>query len=298
MSRRDLQRDAAALGRLTLEDLKQAVKEEKRGERPSNLGVRSLKKHLKAVSSKVLGSDDARAANRSKIWSTTVMKSPPTLWITLNPADLHDPIAQVLAGEDIDMDDFIEAVGPDKDKRARNIARDPYVAAKVYDFVLKTLFKTLFKIDASGSSVKSEHGIFGTISAYFGVMEAQGRGTLHLHLVVWLEGAPTTEEMKTLLQEAEFREKFVKYIQANIRSHLDGFSKDGLKTIPKDREVPYSRPPRPGPSFKAAQKAFEQHVVRASQVHTCRWTVDQGRARGEGRLETNNHDGIPAVRKS
>lgn len=224
MSRRDLQRDSAALGQVTLEDLKQAAEEEKRGERPSNPGVRKLKKHLKAVSSKVLGSDDARAANRSKIWSTTVMKSPPSLWITLNPADLHDPIAQVLAGEDIDMDAFIEAVGPDKDRRARNIARDPYAAAKFYDFVVKTLFKTLFKIDASGSSVKSDRSIFGTISAYFGVTEAQGRGTLHLHLVVWLEGAPTMEEMKKHLQDAEFREKLVKYIQANIRCHLDGFS--------------------------------------------------------------------------
>ena len=36
-----------------------------------------------------------------------MMKGPPSLWITINPSDTRDPIAQVFAGEKIDMDDFV-----------------------------------------------------------------------------------------------------------------------------------------------------------------------------------------------
>jgi hypothetical protein len=33
--------------------------------------------------------------------------------MTINPDDLHNPIAQVLAGKEIDMDNFIQIAGPD-----------------------------------------------------------------------------------------------------------------------------------------------------------------------------------------
>lgn len=201
------------------------------------------------------------------------MKNPPNLWITINPADIHDPVAQVFAGEDINMDQFVEAVRPDKDKQARSIAQDPFAAAKFYDFIIKTLFKTLFHIDSSGCSIKSEEGVLGSVAAYFGVTEAQGRGTLHLHVIVWLEGSPPTEEMSDLLRNSQFREKVAKYLKANVRGHLDGFTREGLRAIVKDREVPYSRPPGPTQeegAFETAQKEFERRVVRASQVHTCK----------------------------
>lgn len=271
MERKDMQRDAAVLSSLTLDDLQKAAEEEGQGKSPSNHAIKVLQKHLTAMSGKVLGSDEARAANRSKIWSTTVAKNPPGLWVTISPADTHDPIAQVLAGADIDMDDFIASVGPDKDERARTIAKDPYAAAKFYDFVVNLLFETLFKVKKTNFTVTSGEGVLGMISAYFGMTEAQGRGSLHLHVIIWLEGAPTTEEMTALLQQEQFREKVQTYIRENIRAHLDGFSKEGIRIIPRDPEVPYSRPPDPTkPDFEQKRAAFERHVVRASQVHACK----------------------------
>ena len=55
-------------------------------------------------------------------------------------------------------------------------------------------------------------GILGEVSAYIGAVEAQGRGTLHLHMVLWLIGAPTSAMMKDALKSSEFRNKVSKYI--------------------------------------------------------------------------------------
>jgi hypothetical protein len=35
--------------------------------------------------------------------------------------------AQIFAGEDIDMDSFMAATGPDANSRARNMANDPHL---------------------------------------------------------------------------------------------------------------------------------------------------------------------------
>ncbi|KAG9310607.1 hypothetical protein JVU11DRAFT_9173 [Chiua virens] len=79
------------------------------------------------------------------------------------------------------MDSFSRITGPGLHKLARNVARDPYAAAKYFFFIIKTFFVTLFGIQAERSRVKNCVGVFGRVSAYFGVVEAQGRGTLHLH---------------------------------------------------------------------------------------------------------------------
>ena len=63
-----------------------------------------------------MGSDQSQYQLRSQIWSTSIIFGPPTLWITINPTDLHDPIAQVFAGEDIDLDHFSPEMGPDTQK--------------------------------------------------------------------------------------------------------------------------------------------------------------------------------------
>ena len=77
-------------------------------------------------------SDQARCRLRSEIWSTAAVLGPPSLWITINSSDLRDPVARVLAGEEINVDDFMAHVVPDKDRRAKNIADDPYAAAKFF----------------------------------------------------------------------------------------------------------------------------------------------------------------------
>ena len=40
-----------------------------------------------------------------------------------------------------------------------------------------------------------EGGLFGHCSAYYAMVEAQGRGTLHCHMLVWLEENPSPQQL-------------------------------------------------------------------------------------------------------
>jgi hypothetical protein len=106
-------KNEASFTRLTPEDLIVASHEEAQQKPPSNPIIRSLRKHITAVQTKVVGTDESRISIRAYIWGMTILKNPPSLWITINPSDTHDPIAQVLAGEEINLDDFDPTNGPD-----------------------------------------------------------------------------------------------------------------------------------------------------------------------------------------
>lgn len=197
---------------------------------------------------------------------------PPSLWITINPSDLSNPIAQLFAGENIDLDNFLSSLGPDSEKRAKNIAEDPYAASKFFHFLIRTILETLFQVKIEGHRVKSGMGILGRVAAYFGLVESQGRGTLHLHLLIWLLNAPTGEEMEELLKSADFRDRVVTYIHANIRSYAPGLdSAESLALIPNNREVGYSRLPNPNaPNYDILLKQDEILLARVEQLHTCK----------------------------
>ncbi|EJU03695.1 hypothetical protein DACRYDRAFT_49622 [Dacryopinax primogenitus] len=70
---------------------------------------------------------------------TAVYIAPPNLWFTIMPNDLHDPLAQVFAGEDINMNHFMNTVGPSSSKRAQNIMQDPYTAAKFFQYITRSM---------------------------------------------------------------------------------------------------------------------------------------------------------------
>ncbi|THH18968.1 hypothetical protein EW146_g2114 [Bondarzewia mesenterica] len=269
---RNFEADARVLSSITKEKLEVAEREEERNHAISDPAVRALRRHVHATAARVKGSDSARHQLRSQIWSTSVEKGPPTMWITINPCDLHDPIPQIYAGESIDMDQFVATSGPDKAMRANNIAKDPYAAAKFFHFIIRTVLETLFQIRISGAGrVWSGKGVLGKVAAYFGTVESQGRGTLHLHQLIWLEGAPSSTEMQGLLQTEVFRERVTNFIAKNIRAFLPGLgSKTEVSAIENEKEIGYNRPPLPGDeSYEDKIRQWELRVARSKQVHTC-----------------------------
>ena len=272
MRRPYFEKDARILATITAEKLRHACEEETAGQPITDPAVKLLQKHMYTVAGRVKGSNTSRTQLRSQIWSTCIMKNPPSLWITINPTDLHDPIAQVFAGEKIDLDNFMNHLGPDIDQRARNIAQDPYAAAKFFHFMIHAILETLFGVRITNFQVRNRKGIFGKISAYFGTVESQGRGTLHLHILLWLENAPTSEEMTLLLKSPEFRNKAASFIRANLRAYIPGLdSVESVKAIPREKDIAYSRPPNPDcDNYDEQLKLFELKLARTEQIHTCK----------------------------
>ena len=261
---------ARTFSTLRYEDLEKAAEEEKEGLSVSDGRIRLLRRHVSATAGRVTGSDQAWATYRSQIWGMTYALNPLSLWITINPNDLQDPIVQIFAGADIDMDNFNPLIGPDADQRARNVAHDPYAAAKYFVYLVDTILQELLGIRHTESRVTSTEGIFGLVSGYFGVVEAQGRGTLHLHLLVWLRNAPTPAQMLELLKSEQFRNRLCQFIRANIRAHVQGLDQSAVEKSVATKNVAYSRPPAPtSPTLIEELSNLEATVARSTQVHTC-----------------------------
>ncbi|EUC56046.1 ATP-dependent DNA helicase PIF1, putative [Rhizoctonia solani AG-3 Rhs1AP] len=288
MRRHDFVAVAHILNSITPKDLEQAAEEESRSEAPSNPAIRTLKRHINVTASRVLGSDASRIKLRSRIWSTTACLNPPSLWLTINPDDLHDPIAQVFAGEEIDMDAFDRTAGPNKDQRAQNIARDPFAAAEFFRYTVTAVLEILLGVRATSSRVHSQPGIFGHVSGYFGTVECQGRGTLHLHMLIWLKDTPPPEKIKSLLQSSVFRDKVLEFIRHNVRSFISDLSNSNqVASVHPNPEIAYSRIPKPSSTepevFSRSLRQLETEVVRTKQLHTCtfKWCL---RLSGNGQM--------------
>ena len=272
IKKKDFLRNEEAIGLLKPSDLLKAAGEESRRVPFSNPSVRSLRRHITSVRSEVMGTDESRVGIRSKVWSLTAAIGPPSLWITINPSDTGDPIAQVLAGVDIDLDRFSASLGPDASTRSNTIAADPYAASKYFHFIIDTVLTILFgvKADRNRSHVKCKPGIFGEMAAYIGTVEAQGRGTLHFHVICWMKGAPSADRIRELLTVDDFRGKIVKFIGSCIRSDIKGADGSEIRAMKREDSVSFSRPVNPQENeYSVRCQKAEEKLARAVQIHSC-----------------------------
>lgn len=270
MRKSKFMRNMDAISTIRPEDLLKASKEETRKLRFSNPAIRALRKNLSVVRSGVKGSDEARQQVRTKIWGMTLAFNPPSLWITINPSDTQDPIAQVLAGNDIDLDAFCNTVGPNATERSANVAGDPFASAQFFHFMIKTIIEVLFGIKKSGNGrIQRKKGILGYVQGYIGTVEAQGRGTLHIHMLIWLQDAPTSNKMQSKLKDDTFRQKVREYISKVVKADIDDKLTEDVLRMPTLNTASYSRPIDPHSLTREQQQEVENRLARTLQFHTC-----------------------------
>lgn len=94
-------------------------------------------------------SDTKRIGLQSNIWGTNIIFRGVSVFLTVNFSDNHNPVFQVFAGEDIDMDHFHHLAGPDHSQHVRNIAADAYAAAKGFWYLTHTMVHDLFGVSTS-----------------------------------------------------------------------------------------------------------------------------------------------------
>lgn len=102
------------------------------------------------------------------------------------------------------------------------MAKDPIVAARFFDLYMKAFFHAIL-----GWNDNDENhlvpGLLGITKGYYGVVEAQGRGSLHCHMLIWLEGGLNPAEISAqLLQNpgGEFETRLIAYLDDNLSSAI------------------------------------------------------------------------------
>lgn len=89
------------------------------------------------------------------------------------------------------------------------IASNPVACARFFNLIIELFIKIILH---PGSSMP---GLFGCTSSYYETVESQNRLTLHLYLLLWIEGfySPLYIWEKIMENDAEFCEKLVEWLK-------------------------------------------------------------------------------------
>ncbi|KAJ7649265.1 hypothetical protein B0H17DRAFT_1163738 [Mycena rosella] len=108
---------------------------------------------------------------------------------------------------------------------------------------MKAFISTILGYDPKQEDI--EGGILGVVKAYYGCMEAQGCGTLHCHMLIWLEGGLNPNQIK----EKALKDGGDLAFQKRLMEFLDD-------------TISNSIPPDPDPSFQTELGKFDPCSTR------------------------------------
>ena len=168
--------------------------------------------NLDHVGGHVKGSLTSKKYMRNEIWSLISFTGAPLWFITLSPADSRHPICLYYA-------DTGERFSPEvrlSQDRNRLIASNPVAAARFFDLIVKSFIKNVLGVD------QNHLGLYGKTAAYYGTVEQQGRLTLHLHLLLWIDGVSSPQEIrdKILAGDSAFQTDLIAYLEGVHQGEL------------------------------------------------------------------------------
>ncbi|KAG8942843.1 hypothetical protein FRC04_003474 [Tulasnella sp. 424] len=262
---------------------------------PDEKKIFRVLRKLRHVGSNLKGSAAQKICLRNEIRALINTLGTPALFVTLNPADVHHPLVRILAGSDDSAVSHLERGLPlpeyDKQQRAVLVAQHPAAAAQFFDIIISAFVNTIL-------CPKDGPGLFGKCNGYYGTVEAQGKGTLHLHMLIWLDGHPNPQAMRDKFEDdPTFKDAVFKWLDDTIATSTPGsddvvsLDTESRPTFPKDEPDPRSVLAPQAADFDdidAFQTAFDEFlsklVLRTNwHVHsdTCWKKLKRGQARDD-----------------
>lgn len=145
-----------------------------------------LLEHQVQVEAKKAPNSFAKCAEQAQhIKALIVSDSIPALWITLDPSDLQNTLVLTLAGV------RFEHHHEDNATATFHNATATIILVAVAQFSCIGVFQHLLV-----SLKEPNNGLFGPVSTYFGIVETNSRGMLHLLCLVWLQGTFHVAELR------------------------------------------------------------------------------------------------------
>ncbi|CAF1433125.1 unnamed protein product, partial [Adineta steineri] len=234
---------ATEINQLTSAEIKLALNqiESNSYNNQTNLRLTTLMKQLKTVSGSVMGSNQSRSNYRVELHSQIFFSSLPNIFMTINPCDLHHPLAMKFAGVDLNIDDILLNQMPKSHERAAIVARHPVAIARFFNKLISTVLSTLVGYNINKHESHPDGGVLGKIDAYYGTVEESGRSALHLHMLLWLVDNKHPHELRASIKNEIFRENLIKYLEDIIKEDLSCFENENipldLSTIEKENHT-------------------------------------------------------------
>ncbi|KAJ7102301.1 hypothetical protein B0H15DRAFT_768559 [Mycena belliarum] len=116
-----------------------------------------------------------------------------------------------------------------------------------------------------------KRGVFGRVKHYYGVVEAQNRGSLHLHILIWCEGAlsPKLIQEKSL-SDGVFKQQLFAWLESIIKHELPPNTCSlSSQSTADQKKCLMGRPPHPDQvDFHTKWPQFLREILDASgHVH-------------------------------
>ncbi|CAF1289231.1 unnamed protein product [Adineta steineri] len=134
------QKSAELLESLTSNDIQSALVNVSKGiySKVADVRINTLMKHIRVISGHVMGSAHSRSALRTEIHGLCFYLGLPSIFVTINPADIHSPVALYFADED--------------DVESNMANTNATSAGELVDFDVFVLFLFLFKAMETNAS--------------------------------------------------------------------------------------------------------------------------------------------------
>ena len=135
-------------------------------------GVLALLKGVSRLGCAAPGSDAKKATSLPRLKSAVVHHGLPIIFMTMNPGERYSALSLLYAGMEIDVEDFVPERFPYL-QRMKSMLANPLAVVDYFHNTVAAIVASVI-----------EGGMFGEGARYYGVIEYQGRGTPHIHILV------------------------------------------------------------------------------------------------------------------
>ncbi|XP_044718819.1 PIF1-like helicase domain-containing protein [Hirsutella rhossiliensis] len=211
------------------------------------------------------GVKELRLSMRHKILALIVRYGVPAIWFTINPNDITNPVKLRLAAyrtrDPEAAEEFLRSLDMSF-KRVRLSVSDPMSSAMFFHREMTLFFEHY--VNAGGESV------FGRIGHYYGAVETNERGSLHVHGLLWLHGNAHLSSMLSDAhgeEQAAYRERIIRYVDSVFCEDLD---QEGFCAVQAERSVTsdVSSLLDSAEQFSAGFEEEANFCAGATQIHT------------------------------
>ncbi|CAF0973458.1 unnamed protein product [Brachionus calyciflorus] len=200
------------LAKITEDEIKEEITNILQNGNIRNFKIQTLFSQSVMIAKNSQGSRFNLRHRRVEIKSYIISKGLPSFFITINPNDLTSPLIQFLNGSRI-SDDLIQ--------KSINIANDPIHQSINFNILIQNLIDFLF-----GEKNENNLGLFGKLNGYYGIVEAQARGSLHIHFLIWIEDSIDPFNFEKFIENDSNKTKLFNYINSHIKCNLSDYNEN------------------------------------------------------------------------
>ena len=175
--------------------------------------VMNLMSQISLTGHDLPGTAAYKVSMRNQIRGLINFMGTPTVFVTMTPADIHHPLVRFFSGDQISLEDICDdAIALDAWSRRVLVAENPSACALFFHTMITHFIQVVLRY---GSKSK---GLLGKCNAFYGTVETQGRGTLHIHMLIWLEGHLSPQALRDKMATSEeFTKKMFRWLEAVIK---------------------------------------------------------------------------------